>query len=120
MRGRNLSALVEARIKEAEARGAFDNLPGKGKPMPKDDLAGLPYEDRIAALIHRCSGGAPEEVELLRDIAALREALVTEKSAEKAQAIRKELERKKMRLSILFEASGRGVLLHGLLANDGT
>ena len=118
MRTRDFSALVEARIREAEARGAFDDLPGKGKPMPKDDLAGLPYDDRIAALIHRCAGGAPEEVELLRDIAALRKTIAEESDPLKAKARRKELEQKRMRLSILFEGSGRGVLLHSLLADE--
>lgn len=112
MRPRDFSALVEARIKEAEARGDFNDLPGKGKPLPPDDLAGLSYEERIAALIHRSAGSAPEEVELLREIAALEEALGKEAEPEKIRAMRETLGKKKLRLSILFESSGRGILLH--------
>lgn len=112
MRSRDFSALVEARIKEAEARGDFDNLPGKGKPLPPDDLAGLSYDERIAALIHRTAGSAPEEVELLREIEDLKEALAKEQNPEKAQKIRETLQKKTLRLSILFESGGRGILLH--------
>jgi hypothetical protein len=112
MRQRDFSALVEARIREAQARGLFDDLPGKGKPMPKDDLAGLPYEDRIAALIHRIAGSAPEEVELIRDIAELRDALAAEKNEASQKRLREALRTKATRLSILFESTGRGILLH--------
>ncbi len=104
--------MVEARIREAEARGAFDDLPGKGKPMPKDDLHGLPSEDRTAALIQRIAGSAPEEVELLREIAELRERLAGCSDAGERQKLMEALGAKTTRLAILFEASGRNVLVH--------
>lgn len=115
MRSRDFHVLVEARIREAEARGAFEDLPGKGKPMPADDLAGLPEEDRMAARIQRIAGSAPEEVELLRDIAALRERLAACKDEKERAKLSEALGAKTTRLAILFEASGRNVLVHSKL-----
>lgn len=112
MRSRDISTLVEARIREAESKGAFDNLPGKGKPLPKDPLEGLPYEDRIAALIHRTAGSAPEEVELIREIAELRDAFDASTNAAHKKKIGDELQKKTLRLSMLFEASGRNILVN--------
>jgi len=115
MRSRDFGVLVEARIREAEARGAFDDLPGKGKPLPEDDLAGLPYEERIAALIHRGTGGAPEEVQLIRETAELREELAAKTDPAERSRIEAELQKKTTRLAILFEASGRHALVHSEL-----
>ncbi|MFS4582987.1 DUF1992 domain-containing protein [Phaeobacter sp. C3_T13_0] len=60
--------LISARIQKAEAEGAFDNLPGAGKPLPK-------VEDPENALIRRVmqeNGAVPEFVSLSRTLAALR------------------------------------------------
>jgi len=112
MRSRDFHLLVEARIREAEAKGAFDDLPGKGKPLPKDPLEGLPYDERMTALAQRIAGSAPEEVELLREIAELREAHGAATDAARKDAIAADLQKKIVRLKILFEAAGRNVLVH--------
>lgn len=118
MRAKDFHMLVEARIKEAAVKGSFDNLPGAGKPLPKDPLEGLPYEDRIAALIHRTAGSAPEEVELIREIADLRERRESTMDPDKKKKLTTELQQKALRLSMLFEASGRNVLVHSDLTKD--
>jgi hypothetical protein len=110
MRTKDLSSIAEARIQEAQRRGALDNLPGQGQPLPADDLAGLPYEDRIAALIHRSSGGAPEEVELIRETAALRERIAKCDDPAEREKLKAELRKKALRLAALFESSGRYLL----------
>lgn len=110
MRAKDFHMLVEARIQEAAVKGSFDNLPGKGKPLPKDPLEGLPYEDRIAALIHRTAGTAPEEVELIREIARLRETRDTTHDLQEKKRIDELLQKKALRLTMLFETSGRHVL----------
>lgn len=118
MRAKDFHMLVEARIKEAAVKGSFDNLPGKGKPLPEDPLAGLPYDDRIAALIHRVAGTAPEEVELIREIAALRDARDAAKDPQEKAKIAELLQKKTLRLTVLFEASGRNVLVHSDLTKE--
>ncbi|MFT3768257.1 MAG: DUF1992 domain-containing protein [Minicystis sp.] len=107
--------LVEARIQEAVQRGVLDDLPGAGKPANLDDLAGLSREERIEALLLRSAGGAPEEVDLLREIAALREALAKGPPPDKELSLKKQLADKSLRLSVLFEGSGRFVLANEAL-----
>ncbi len=63
--------LINARIAKAEAEGAFDHLPGAGKPLP-------PCDDPENALLNRVvkeNGGAPEFVLLSRELARLRDEL---------------------------------------------
>jgi len=67
--------LAEQRIEEAMARGEFDDLPGAGKPLPEDDLAGVPPELRLACRILKNAGYLPEEVQLRREIASVRRLL---------------------------------------------
>jgi hypothetical protein len=118
MRAKDFHMLVEARIKEAAVKGSFDNLPGKGKPLPPDPLEGLPYDERIAALIHRIAGSAPEEVELLREIDALRNARDAATDPQEKKKITELLQKKTLRLTMLFEASGRNVLVHSDLTKE--
>lgn len=41
-----LASFAEERIQDARNRGEFKNLPGRGKPAPKDHLDDSPYLDR--------------------------------------------------------------------------
>jgi|HubBroStandDraft_4_1064222.scaffolds.fasta_scaffold1244327_1 hypothetical protein len=107
--------LVEARIREAAARGDLDNLPGAGKPLPLDDLAGLSHDERVEALLLRSVGAPPEEVRLLREIAEHREALARDPPPEEKARLVKSLRDKSLRLSILFEKGGRFVLANEAL-----
>ena len=42
-----LHRIAEQRILEAQRDGAFDNLPGKGKPLELEDLSWVPEDLRI-------------------------------------------------------------------------
>ena len=63
--------LINARILEAEADGAFDNLEGAGKPLPLEDDPENPLLNRLA----RETGAVPEFVSLSRKLRRLREEL---------------------------------------------
>ena len=63
-----LDDLVESRIRDAQARGEFDGLPGSGRPLPDEDLAGVPPELRVAVRILKNAGCVPAEVGALRDL----------------------------------------------------
>ncbi len=54
--------LVEERIETAMQQGVFDNLPGKGKPLPREDDSMAPEELRMAYKVLRNSGHVPPEV----------------------------------------------------------
>ena len=74
---RLLDALAEARIEEAIAAGAFDDLPGAGRPLKLDDDRFVPVELRAAYRILKQAGFVPPEVEARRELAALSALLAT-------------------------------------------
>jgi DnaJ family protein C protein 28 len=58
---------IDQQIREAQERGEFDNLPGKGKPL---DLASNPYaqDQELSFKILKDAGYAPEWIELDKEI----------------------------------------------------
>lgn len=66
-----LDALVEQRIARAIAEGAFDNLPGAGKPLVLDDDRLIPEDLRVAYRVLKNAGYIPPEIEERREIADL-------------------------------------------------
>lgn len=74
---RLLDALAEARIEEALAAGAFDDLPGAGRPLELDDDRFVPEELRAAYRILKRAGFVPPEVEARRELAVLSALLAT-------------------------------------------
>ena len=67
--------IAESKIREAIARGEFDNLEGKGKPIDQDAYFAAPEDVRLAYSMLRSNGFVPEEIELRRELAGLREEL---------------------------------------------
>jgi hypothetical protein len=60
--------IAEEKIREAQAKGEFDNLPGKGKPLNLDEDNHVPEELKIAYKILKNSGYIPPELELQKEI----------------------------------------------------
>jgi hypothetical protein len=60
--------IAEQRILEAQRNGAFDNLPGKGKPLELEDLSWVPEELRIGYHVLKNAHVLPPEAELLKDV----------------------------------------------------
>jgi hypothetical protein len=52
-------AIVEAKIAEAQSAGAFDDLPGAGKPLNLDDDRLVPEDVRMAYRILRTRASYP-------------------------------------------------------------
>jgi hypothetical protein len=65
-----LAALAEARIEEAMRQGAFDDLPGAGRPLDLDDDRLVPEPLRAAYRILKNAGFVPPEIEARRERAA--------------------------------------------------
>lgn len=85
-----LDALAEARIEEALAVGAFDDLPGAGRPLELDDDRLVPEEVRAAYRILRRAGFVPPEVEARKEMASLAKLIATlEDNAERRRALAK-------------------------------
>lgn len=69
-----LDALAEKQIREAQARGEFDALPGAGAPLALDDAALVPEELRAGYRLLKNAGYVPPELEAhgeIREIEAL-------------------------------------------------
>ena len=65
----------EEKILEAQRAGAFDNLPGKGKPLQFDDESWVPEELRVAYRVLKNARVLPPEAELLKEIRSLEDLL---------------------------------------------
>ena len=105
MTAKAIEGLVEARIREARANGAFDDLPGAGRPLELDDMRNLTPEQRLEALVLRSAGEVSEEVLLLREIRERREALARCTDPIECSRLRDEMQTRALAVSALFEAS---------------
>lgn len=57
-----ISIIAEQRIREAGERGAFDELPGAGRPLELEDDSHIPADLRMAYKLLKNAGYVPEEV----------------------------------------------------------
>jgi hypothetical protein len=99
--------IVEALIKDAMERGEFDNLPGKGKPIDLTEYFETPEDVRLANSILKNAGMTSREVDLLKEIAELkqvREALLDEK---KKQEVDRQIREKQVEFSVRMEKQKR-------------
>ena len=66
--------IVEERIKKAQKKGEFKNLPGKGKPLPEEDV-NVPEDIRLAYKILKNADCLPPELEIKKEIKNTQELL---------------------------------------------
>jgi len=57
-----MADLAERRIARAAEEGAFDDLPGRGKPLSLDDDSQVPGELRMAYKVLKNAGYVPPEI----------------------------------------------------------
>ncbi len=69
--------IADDRIREAMAKGEFDNLEGSGKPLRFEDETWIPEDLRLVYRILKNSGCVPEEVEMRKEIINLKKLLNT-------------------------------------------
>ncbi len=103
----SLDRIVEALIKEAMERGEFDNLPGKGKPIDLTEYFETPKEVRLAYSVLRNAGMTSREVDLLKEIAELKQGLEAVLDEEKKQEITKQIRQKQIEFSLIMERQKR-------------
>lgn len=99
--------IVEALIKEAQERGEFDNLPGKGKPIDLTSYFETPEEVRLAQSVLKNAGMTSPEVQILKEIAELRQVREAVVDEAKKQEIRKRIEQKQMEFNLMMERQKR-------------
>ena len=82
--------IVEERIKQAQKKGEFDNLPGSGKPLKFEDDCYIMEELRLAYKILKNADCVPPEIELKKEITRMEDLLSKmDDTAEKYRTIKK-------------------------------
>jgi hypothetical protein len=97
--------IAEERIREAQRAGAFDNLPGKGKPLQLEDMSWVPEDLRIGYLILKNAHVLPPEAELRKDIHTLEDLLKHVEDEGERRALAKSIQSKIIRLDLLNRRS---------------
>lgn len=104
-----IGMVAEKRIEDAIREGAFDNIPGQGKPLEFEDTSHVAPELRMAYKILRNAGCLPPELEERKEISRLIELLDScedeQQKIKQMQKIRFLIQRSKIRFkrSIVLE-----------------
>ena len=99
----SLQKNADEKIEEAIARGEFDNLPGKGKPLDLETYFATPEYLRIGYSILKSADIIPEEMELLRQIEGLKKSLESSITPIEKKALRQQLSEKLTNLKLRME-----------------
>jgi hypothetical protein len=82
--------IVEARIRMAEKKGAFENLEGRGRPIEFADDRHIPEDLRLAFKILKNADCLPAEIELKKEIERTEDLLASMTDArDRYRAMRK-------------------------------
>jgi len=103
-----MTKAVDAIIREAMARGEFDNLPGKGRPIDLTAYFDSPEEVRMAYALLKSAGIMPEEIELLKEIGILKEKLEQTTDATARMRLQKGIEDKRLKFNLMMERLKKG------------
>lgn len=103
----SLEKAVEAIIREAQERGDFDNLKNKGKPIDLTAYFETPEDVRLAYSLLQNAGIVSAEVELLQEIAALKERLSTTYEESQRSKIKRIIAEKQLQFNVMLETQKR-------------
>ena len=70
-----LSKIIEKKITDAQKKGEFDELPGRGKPLLVEDDFNVPYDLRLAYKILKNADYLPPELQLKKEIRQMEDML---------------------------------------------
>ena len=100
-----IERLAEQRILEAQRKGEFDDLAGKGKPLELEDLSDVPEDLRMAYHVLKNANVLPPEAELMKDIHILEDLLKHVEDEGERKSLAKSLQWKMIRLDMLKRRS---------------
>ena len=99
--------IAEAIIQEAMERGEFDNLPGKGKPIDLTEYFEMPEEVRLANSVLKNAGMTSRKVDLLKEIAELKQLFAAVLDEKKKHEIEQQIQQKQVEFSLRVEQQKR-------------
>lgn len=97
--------IIESRIKKAQDAGAFEDLPGRGKPLDLEDDRHIPEDLRLAHKILKNAGCTPPEVQLRKDIRTTEDLLATMTDTEEKYRTIKKLNYLVLKLNAMRSAN---------------
>ena len=97
--------IVEQRIKEAMEKGEFDNLPGKGKPIPLEDDSHVPEELRLAYKLLKNADCLPPELMEKKEIFQMEDMLSAIPDEKERYKLIKKINFKIMKLNVMGKKS---------------
>ena len=103
----SLESVIEEQIRKAMAEGEFDDLPGKGKPLDLKGYFETPESLRMCYSILKNANIVPEEVELLKEIEALKARLDSTPGETERASINRTIAEKTLLFNTLMEARRR-------------
>jgi hypothetical protein len=103
----SIEKFVDKLIEDAIAKGEFDSLEFKGKPINLDAYFATPEDMRVGYSVLKSNKFVPEEVERLREISEIKEALTTCTDEAEKVRLNKTLNEKSLALSVILERNKR-------------
>jgi len=97
--------IVEQRIKEAQERGEFDNLPGRGKPLDLEDDSHVPEDLRIAYKILKNADCLPPELQEKKEIRQMEDLLASLPDEKERYKLIKKINFRIMKLNMVGKKS---------------
>jgi hypothetical protein len=98
-----IEKIAEARIRDAMARGDFDNLAGRGQPLRLEDLSKVPEDLRAGYVLLKNAGVLPEEMQLHKEMVTLESLIDACADPEERTRLRTDLNWKMIRFRMLME-----------------
>lgn len=103
----SIEKFVDEQIRRAIEAGEFDDLAGKGKPIDLRAYFETPEDLRMAYSILKSNNFVPEEVEMLKDIEALKKRLEACSDEAQRSRLKKEITEKTYTFNMLIEKRKR-------------
>jgi hypothetical protein len=97
--------IVEKRIKEAQKKGDFDDLPGQGSPLKYDDDRHIPEDLRLAHKILKNADCLPPEIEEKKEIRQMEDMLANIPDEKEKYKLIKKINYKIMKLNMMGKKS---------------
>jgi len=99
-----LDEIIAASLRDSAASGELQASPHWGKPLPLEDgFEQTPQELRMAYKVMKDAGLVPPEIELMRQMQPLREALAATTDGSEARALRQRLSEMQQQLALRLE-----------------
>ena len=99
----SLESSIEETIRKAMERGEFDNLKGEGKPLDLTPYFETREDLRMAYSMLKSNEFVPAEVELIKEVAELKEKIAASISEDEKAALTRKLNDRSLALAVAME-----------------